>query len=114
MTRWRAIAETTEREQADADPPRRRRAVAVAAGEARADAMSASPASTGASTFGSSAGIVLAVAVAADGELVAVLPGVAEAGLHGAADAEVERQPEHVRAVLARRPRPCGRSSRRR
>ena len=42
------------------------------------------------------------VAVAADDELVAVLVGVAKAGLHSAADAEVERQPHHVGAVRGR------------
>ena len=42
--------------------------------------------------------VVLAVAVEADGDLVAVLERVLEAGLDGAADAEVERQPDDRRA----------------
>ena len=41
------------------------------------------------------AGVVLAVAVDLDGHLVAVLAGVQVAGLHGTADAEVERQRQH-------------------
>ena len=60
--------------------------------------MSASPASTGASDRAELRRVVLAVAVDAHGEVVAVLERVAEAGLHGAADPEVERQPEHARA----------------
>src|SRR5256885_912603 len=46
--------------------------------------------------------VVLAVAVEAYGEVEAVLVGVAEAGLDGAADPEVERQPDHLRAARAR------------
>ncbi len=46
--------------------------------------------------------VVLAVAVDAHGEVVAALEGEAEAGLDGAADAEVEREPEHVRALGGR------------
>ena len=64
--------------------------------------MSASPASDGRDDVGELRRVVLAVAVDAHGELVALLPGVAEAGLDGAADAEVERQPEHVRAARPR------------
>jgi hypothetical protein len=41
-------------------------------------------------------GDVLTVAVTPDRKLVAVLPGVAETGLHRAADTEVERQLEHL------------------
>ena len=40
-------------------------------------------------------GVVLAVAVDLHGHLVAVLSGVQVAGLHGPADAEVERQRQH-------------------
>ena len=61
--------------------------------------MSASPFSTGASTFPQLGGIVLTVAVAADDDVVAALRGVLETCLHGTADAEVERQPDDVRAV---------------
>jgi hypothetical protein len=41
--------------------------------------------------------VVLAVAVHPNRELEAVLVRVAEAGLHSAADPEVERKPEHCR-----------------
>ena len=58
--------------------------------------------------------IVLAVAVDAHRDVVAVLEREAEAGLHGAADAEVERQPQDARAARARAARPSRRSSRRR
>ena len=47
-------------------------------------------------------GVVLAVAVEPHREPEAVLERVAEAGLHGAADPEVERQADHVRAALLR------------
>ena len=50
--------------------------------------------------LGDVAGVVLAVAVDLNGDLVAVLVRVDVAGLHRAADAEVERQPQH------RAPRP--------
>ena len=43
--------------------------------------------------------VVLAVAVDAHGDVVAVLEREPEARLHGAADAEVERQAQHVRAL---------------
>ena len=56
--------------------------------------MSASPRRTGASSFAELGRVVLAVAVEPDGELVAVLERVLEAGLDGAADAEVEREPD--------------------
>ena len=62
--------------------------------------MSASPASTGSSSAPSCDGVVLAVAVDAHRELEAVLERVAEAGLDRAADPEVERQPDDVRAAL--------------
>src|SRR6185503_6987853 len=42
--------------------------------------------------------VVLAIAIDLDGELVAVLEGVAVAGLHGSTDAEVEREPQDGRA----------------
>ena len=58
--------------------------------------------------------VVLPVAVEPDRELVAVLERELEAGLHGRADAEVERQPDDERARSARPPPPCGRWSRRR
>ena len=45
---------------------------------------------------------MLRVPVEAHGELVAVLEGVAEAGLHGAPDPEVEREPDDRRARLRR------------
>ncbi len=57
---------------------------------------------------------MLAVAVDLDHVVVAVLVGVLEAGLHGAADAEVERQLQHARAGAPPPARPCRRSSRRR
>ena len=59
--------------------------------------MSASPRARGRAATASWR-VVLAVAVDLHGELVAVLERVAEAGLDGAADAEVERQAEDVRA----------------
>ena len=66
--------------------------------------MSASPAIDGREQLRDLGGVVLAVAVEADRELVAVLERVPEAGLHGAADAEVEREAEHDGA-----PRLCDR-----
>jgi hypothetical protein len=43
-------------------------------------------------------GVVLTVAVDLNGDVEAVGERVAVAGLHGAADAEVEREPQHSRA----------------
>src|SRR6478672_11363497 len=45
---------------------------------------------------------MLTVPVAADDEVVAALSRVLEPGLYGAADAEVERQPDDVRTVRRR------------
>ena len=61
-------------------------------------ARSASSATTGATTRAELRRVVLAVAVEPDGQLVAAFPGVAEAGLDGAADAEVEGQLDDVGA----------------
>ena len=54
--------------------------------------------SAAANSFAQLARIVLAVAVDLDHVLVAVLVGVLEAGLDGAADAHVERHAQHLRA----------------
>ena len=64
--------------------------------------MSVSPRSDRLDDRGELRRIVLAVAVDADSEVEVVLERVAEAGLHGAADAEVERQAQHPRAGCAR------------
>ncbi len=48
---------------------------------------------------------MLAVAVDTHRKVVAVLEGEAKAGLHRAADTEVERQPQHARTLAARDPR---------
>ena len=61
--------------------------------------MSAVPARIGASSFVSSRGIVLTVAVEPHRQLVAVREGVLETRLHGAADPEVEREDDHRRPV---------------
>ena len=58
--------------------------------------------------------VVLAVPVEPDGELVAVLERVLEAGLDGAADAEVEREPDDRGTMRRRRRRQCRPPSRRR
>ena len=90
-------------EQPDPDPPRSRRAVAAflrrrSASRRRCRPRRAAPARGSARA----ARVVLPVAVDADGDVVAVLVREAEAGLHGAADAEVERQPEDDRALRRR------------
>ena len=65
--------------------------------------MSASPRSSGSRSSPSCDGIVLAVAVDAHGDVVVVLEREREAGLHGTADAEVERQAQ--RRTRPSRPR---------
>ena len=108
--RWRVSSETSSREEADADPARDGRAIAAAPpGKREPTTMSASPASERRDDCGELLRVVLPVAVDADGEVEAVLERVAEAGLHGAADAEVERQ---AGARARRRPRDAPRSVR--
>ena len=94
------------REEADADAARARRTLLCGRPAKREPTtMSASPASTGSTSRGDLARVVLAVAVEPHGELEAVLERVAEAGLHGAADPEVERAAGRTCARRPPRPR---------
>jgi hypothetical protein len=78
-------------------------------GEARPDRDVRLPREHRLDEAGDLARVVLAVAVEPDGELEAVRERVLEARLHGAPDAEVERQTDDVRARrLGRRPRAVG------
>ncbi len=99
-------------EHADPDAPRRRRAVARVADEARADREVGLAGGDRSDELAELGRVVLAVAVEPHRQLVAALPGVAEPGLDGAADPEVEREPDHMRPGRGGEPRRCGRSSR--
>ena len=107
-----------------ADDPRARAAAATssAARSARSSStsrspttMSAVPARIGATSLRDRARVVLVVGVGVDDHVGAELEAGVEAGLEAGGQALVVRQPDDVvDAVLARRPRSCGRSSRRR
>ena len=103
------------REEADAGAARERRPVGVARiCEARADDDVGVSAQHGLDQLRQLRRVVLAVAVEPDRELVAVRERVHEAGLDGAADPEVEREPDDRRARRRPRARRCDRRSRRR
>ena len=91
----------------DPDAPRARRAIAARAdrGEARADDDVGFAVQHRCEHAVELRGIVLAVAVDAYRDVVVVLEREAEAGLHCAADAEVERQPQHACTLRRRRVR---------
>src|SRR5581483_232855 len=82
------------REDADADASRRRRPEAVRARKARADTDVGVSGEDHVEERPELGWVVLAVSVDADGDVIVVLRGVAKAGLHGTADAEVERESE--------------------
>src|SRR5207248_6521017 len=84
-------------EDADPDPARPRRAVPRASGEARADGDVGLAGKHRLEDRSELPRVVLAVAVEAHGEIEVVLERVAEAGLDGSADPEVEREPDHLR-----------------
>ena len=83
------------RQDANADSTRRRRPVAVGAREARADADVGVARHHHVEQRAELGRIVLTVPVDPDRKLVALLRRVAEPGLHGSADPEVERQRDH-------------------
>ncbi len=93
------------REDADAEPPEERRAVHAGAGEPRADAEVGRPGKDRGQDCRELARIVLAVAVDLHRNVVAALEGEPVAGLDGAADPEVEREPEDVGAAVGRHSR---------
>src|SRR5205823_10556068 len=76
-------------EDADPDPPRAGRAVTRRTREARADCDVGLAGEHGLEDRAKLLRVVLAVAVDPDGEVEAVLVGVTEAGLDGAADPEI-------------------------
>ena len=85
-------------EHPDPDAAGRRGLVAASREEARADREVGLVGDDGRDDGPELGRVVLAVAVEPDRELVAAFPGVAEAGLDGAADPEVEGQLDDVRA----------------
>src|SRR5207248_8375809 len=77
-------------EDLDADAARERRAIGALPGETRSDGEIGLAGQHRRQDSGQLRGVVLAVAVDLNGDVVAVLEGEAIAGLDGAADAKVE------------------------
>jgi hypothetical protein len=90
------------REDPDPDPARARRAIGAVAGEPRADDDIRAVIEQRAEDERQLRRVVLAVAVNLHRDVEAVLEGVPVPGLDGAADPEVERQPDDVRAARLR------------
>src|SRR5207253_4753867 len=86
--------------QPDSHAAREGRLVAGAAREARADAEVGLPRHNRSENCGQLGRVVLPVAVDLYRDVVAVLEGVAIAGLDGAADTEVEGEAKHMSAAI--------------
>ena len=97
VTRCRTSRLTSQENSDDPDPPRERRSVA---GRRRRTASRppcrSTPSTIGSISLGSSRGVVLSVAVDLHREVETVIARVLIAGLHRAADAEIEREPDDV------------------
>ena len=92
MTRWRTISETSPANTTDADAAGHRRAVRPLAREPGADDDVGVAGEDRLEQPVDLARVVLPVSVDLDREFAAAAPGPLDTGLHGAADAEVERK----------------------